>query len=167
MKNIFLVGMPSSGKSTLGKKLARRLGYRFVDLDKLIEKDQEKTIPEIFREHGEPYFRDVEKKILYDTKPNHWLVVATGGGAPCFFDNMEFIKANGVSVFLNIPPAELVERIGKHGKDDRPLLSGVAELEKELTARLHVRLPYYSQAEFTISGRTTVQQLVDLVSPCL
>ncbi|MBU1820351.1 MAG: shikimate kinase, partial [Bacteroidetes bacterium] len=92
MKNIFLIGMPSSGKTTLGKKLARALGYRFVDLDKLIVSDQKKSIPDIFREHGEPYFREVESRILQDTRPDHWLVVSTGGGAPCFFDNMDFIK---------------------------------------------------------------------------
>lgn len=168
MKNIFLIGMPSSGKSTLGRKLARALGYRFVDLDKLIVKDQKKTIPEIFQEKGEGYFREVESRILHQTRPDQWLVVATGGGAPCFFDNMDFIKASGLSVFINVPPAELAQRILLHGKDDRPLLSGVTQLEHELEERLRLRLPFYTQADFTVTQETSqVNQLLKLVTPYL
>lgn len=168
MKNIFLVGMPSSGKSTLGRKLARMLNYRFVDLDKLIVKDQKKTIPELFQENGEAYFREVESRILHRTRPNSWLVVATGGGAPCHFENMEFIKKNGISIFLHVPPAELARRIQKHGKDDRPLLSGVAQLEEELERRLQTRLPFYEQADFTVSPVPNhMKALVELVRPLL
>lgn len=165
MKNIFLVGMPSSGKSTLGRKLARALGYRFVDLDRLIVKDQQQTIPEIFAAKGESYFREVESRILHNTRPDHWLVVATGGGAPCFLDNMAFIKANGLSVFLQVPAHELAERITQHARDDRPLLSGVAELEKELTDRLAARLSFYDQADLTVAGTITVEQLLALLRP--
>ena len=168
MKNIFLVGMPSSGKSTVGRKLARALSYRFVDLDKLIVKDQKKTIPEIFQDKGEGYFREVESRILHQTRPDQWLVVATGGGAPCFFDNMAFIKANGISLFINVPPAELAQRILLHGKDDRPLLSGVTQLEQELEERLRVRLPFYTQADFTVTRETSkVDQLLKLLAPYL
>jgi shikimate kinase len=158
MKNIFLIGMPSSGKSTLGRKLARALSYRFVDLDKLIVKDQKKTIPELFQEKG----------LLLQTRPNQWLVVATGGGAPCFFDNMKFIKSAGLSIFINVPPAELAHRILQHGKDDRPLLSGVTELEQELELRLQNRLPFYTQADFTVTRETSkVNKLLELVKPHL
>ena len=168
MKNIFLVGMPSSGKSTVGRKLARALSYRFVDLDKLIVKDQKKTIPEIFEDKGEGYFREVESRILHQTRPDQWLVVATGGGTPCFFDNMAFIKANGISLFINVPPAELAQRILLHGKDDRPLLSGVTQLEKELEERLRVRLPFYTQADFTVTRETSkINQLLKLLAPYL
>lgn len=165
MKNIFLVGMPSSGKSTLGRKLARALGYRFVDLDRLIVKEQKQSIPEIFATRGEDYFRDVESRILHDTRPDHRLVLATGGGAPCFFDNMAFIKANGLSVFLRVSPQELAERITLHARDDRPLLSGVTELKKELTERLANRLPFYEQADLAVSGTITVGQLLALLRP--
>ncbi len=164
MKNVFLIGMPSSGKSTLGRKLARALNYRFVDLDKLIVKDQKKTIPELFEENGEDYFREVESRLLHQTRPDQWLVVATGGGAPCFFDNMAFIKSNGLSVFINVSPAELAHRILQHGKDDRPLLSGITELEQELELRLQNRLPFYTQANFTVTRETSqVNALLDLV----
>ena len=167
MKNVFLVGMPSSGKSTLGRRLARRLNYGFVDLDKLIVEDQRHTIPEIFAQEGEAYFRKVEQRILRAVPPNQSLVVATGGGAPCFFDNMDFIKESGISVFLNVVPPELAARILNHNKDDRPLLSGVSNLRDELAARLAIRLPYYSQADFTITHKTSLPEIVALVRPRL
>ena len=94
MKNIYLIGMPSSGKSTLGKELARNLGYSFTDMDKLIETREQKTISEIFSGQGESHFRELEKKILYGFQPDQSMVIATGGGVPCFNDNMEFIKNN-------------------------------------------------------------------------
>ncbi len=165
MKNIFLVGMPSSGKSTLGRKLARALGYRFVDLDRLIVREQKQSISEIFATRGEDYFRDVESRILHDTRPDHRLVLATGGGTPCFFDNMAFIKTNGLSVFLHVSPQELAQRITLHARDDRPLFSGVVELEKELTDRLASRLTFYEQADLTVSGTIAVAQLLSLLRP--
>lgn len=168
MKNVFLIGMPSSGKSTLGRKLARVLNYRFVDLDKLIVKDQKQSIPDIFRGKGEGYFREVESRLLKEIKPNQWLVVATGGGAPCFFDNMVYIKDNGLSIFLKVSPAELARRILAHGKDDRPLLSGITELETELSQRLSLRLPYYTQADFTLEEPSgSVTDLANLIKPHL
>ena len=167
MKNIFLIGLPSSGKSTLGKKLARLLDYRFVDMDKLIEKDQGMTIHEIFTQKGEPYFREVESRILKDTIENRSVVIATGGGAPCFFDNMDFIKKSGISVFLDVHHVELAKRIQNHGKDDRPLLSGATSLEKELVQKYQQRLPFYSRADFTLSGDSDVSQLVAIVQPLL
>jgi len=167
MKNIFLVGLPSSGKSTLGKKLARILNYRFVDMDKLIEKDQNMTIHEIFSQKGEPYFREVESRILKDTIENRKVVIATGGGAPCFFDNMDFIKRCGISIFLDVHHTELAKRIQNHGKDDRPLLSNAASLESELKQKYLQRLPYYSRADFTISGDADASQLAKIVNPLL
>ena len=167
MKNIFLVGMPSSGKSTLGKKLARALNYRFVDLDKMIVRSEKMSINQIFAEKGEEYFRQIESALLKEIRANQWLVVATGGGAPCFFDNMDFITQTGLSVFLNVPAAELAGRILKHGQDDRPLLSGVDQLEQELAKKYEVRLPHYSRADYMITGKTTVKQLVELLRPLI
>jgi len=167
MKNIFLIGLPSSGKSTLGKKLARILNYRFVDMDKLIEKDQQMTIPEIFTRKGEPYFREVESRILKNTLENRRVVIATGGGAPCFFDNMDFIKRSGVSIFLDVHHRELAKRIQNHGKDDRPLLSGATSLEKELEQKYLQRLPYYSRADYTVSGDSDASQLAGIILPLI
>ena len=113
MKNIFLVGMPSSGKSTLGKELARNLGYSFTDMDKLIETREQKTINEIFSSKGEDYFRELEKKILHTIQPTQSTVIATGGGVPCFHQNMDYIKENGISIFLNVDIDDLAKRIYK------------------------------------------------------
>jgi shikimate kinase len=167
MKNIILIGMMSSGKSTLGKKLSRSLGYRFVDLDKLIEKDQGKDISTIFSDEGEPYFRDVESRILKEIVPNRRIVLASGGGTPCFNKNMEYIKTLGISVFLDVPATDLAKRIENHGKDDRPILSGVTSLEKELQKKIEDRLPYYSQADVVLSGAADVEDLMKILVPRL
>ena len=167
MKNIILVGMMSSGKSTLGKKLARLLGYRFVDLDKLIERDQESDIPTIFSQKGESYFRDVESRLLKTIVPNHRIVLAAGGGTPCFFDNMEYIKKLGISIFLDIKAKDLAKRIENHGKDDRPILSNAVSLEDELARRIEERLPFYSQANLTISGATEVEEILNVIKTLL
>ena len=164
MRNIILVGMMSSGKTTLGKKLARQLGYRFIDLDKQIEHDQGIDIPSLFSTKGEAYFREVESRILKEIIPNSRLVVASGGGAPCFFDNMDFIKNSGISIFLDVPANELAKRISNHNKDDRPILSGVISLEEELRKRIEDRRPYYSRADVTITGATEVSEILKEIS---
>jgi shikimate kinase len=167
MKNIVLLGMMSSGKSTLGKKLARVLNYKFVDLDKLIEQDQGMDIPSLFSQKGESFFRDVESKILKETIENQQIVLATGGGTPCFFDNMDFIKNLGISIFLDVPAADLARRIESHGKDDRPILSGTTSLEATLQLKIDERLPYYSQADFTLKGNIEVNHLLEILQPLL
>ena len=167
MKNIILVGMMSSGKTTLGKKLARSLGYRFTDLDKLIEQDQNKDIPSIFTEHGEAYFREVESRLLKTIPANSSIVLASGGGTPCFFDNMEFIKDLGVSIFLDVPAHSLAKRIENHGKDDRPILSGADSLVKTLQNKIDERRPYYSQADFSLHGELDVTHLLENLRPLL
>jgi shikimate kinase len=167
MKNIVLVGMMSSGKSTLGKKLARALNYKFVDLDKLIEKDQGMDIPSLFSQKGESYFRDIESRILKETIENQHVVLATGGGTPCFFDNMDFIKNLGISIFLDVPAADLAKRIENHGKDDRPILSGTTSLEATLQLKIDERLPFYSQADITMKGDIEVKHLLEMLQPLL
>lgn len=167
MKNIVLVGMMSSGKSTLGKKLARALNYKFIDLDKLIEKNQGMDIPSLFSKKGETYFREVESRILKKTIENQQVVLATGGGTPCFFDNMDFIKNLGISIFLDVPAADLAKRIENHGKDDRPILSGTTSLEETLQLKIDERLPYYSQADFTMKGDIEVKHLLEMLQPLL
>ena len=167
MKNIILIGMMSSGKSTLGKKLSRSLGYKFVDLDKLIERDQGTNISSIFSQKGEAYFREVESRILKEIIPDSSIVLASGGGTPCFFDNMEYIKNLGVSVFLDVPAADLAKRIENHGKDDRPVLSGAKSLEAEIKRKIDERLPFYSQADFIIKGEIDVGHILEVLTVLL
>jgi len=152
--------MMSSGKSTLGKKLARLLGYRFVDLDKLIETSEGMAISTIFSLKGEEYFREIESKLLKEIHPNRSVVLASGGGTPCFFDNMDYIKKLGISVFLDVPASDIVKRIENHGKDDRPILSGAASLELEIERKIEQRRPFYSLAEVTIQGQTDASELL-------
>jgi shikimate kinase len=152
---IFLIGMPGSGKTTLGKELAAHLMVDFVDLDAEIEAQEQKSIPEIFAQHGEDYFRIVESKLLHNlaagTTP---FVMATGGGAPCFFNGMKAINASGVSIFLDVPVSELVGRVKKN--QERPLLRSLDE--KTLTEKLQTlrnqRLACYQQATIVVQDHT-------------
>ncbi|MEY4384440.1 MAG: Shikimate kinase [Bacteroidota bacterium] len=167
MKNIFLVGMPSSGKSTLGKELARNLGYSFTDMDKLIETREQKSIADIFSSKGEDYFRELEKKILHTIQPNQSTVIATGGGVPCFHNNMEFIKENGISIFLNVDIDDLAKRIYKAQTNNRPLLNIATESEETIIGNIknlyETRLPFYKQADIQVDGEISVNQLLWLI----
>lgn len=167
MKNIYLVGMPSSGKSTLGKELARNLGYSFTDMDKLIETREQKSIADIFSNKGEEYFRELEKKVLNSIKPNESTVIATGGGVPCFHNNLEFIKENGISIFLNVDIDDLAKRIYKAQTNNRPLLNIATESEETIIGNIkklyEERLPFYKQADIQVDGEISVNQLLWLI----
>lgn len=153
MKNIFLIGMPSSGKTTLGKELARHVRYRFLDTDRLIVKASAMEISEIFAQKSEPHFRELERDILRAIRPNSKLVIATGGGMPCFFDNMAYIKAHGLSVFLDVSPDELHQRMKRINANERPLYNPQDEqLLLTLRQKYTARLPFYAQADVTLSG---------------
>ncbi|KAB7731185.1 AAA family ATPase [Rudanella paleaurantiibacter] len=161
MKNIYLIGMPSSGKSTLGRRLANELHYRFVDTDKIIVREEGRSIAEIFAEQGEAYFREAETRALHSIRPGEALVVATGGGMPCFHNNMDYIKASGVSIFLDVAPEVLVERILAHATPDRPLVNHQdPALLENLRQKYESRLPYYRQADIIVTGSATEQMLL-------
>lgn len=163
MKNIFLIGMPSSGKSTLGRHLAKRIEYKFIDMDELIEKQELMSVQEIFKYKGEEYFRKVESRVLKEIPVDQKLVIATGGGVPCFFDNIDYIKANGTSIFLNVQPEDLLKRIQKSDINHRPLINKNTtdtELLNSLQERCAYRLPFYQQADIQIDGNIDVDQLL-------
>ncbi|MFD2935247.1 shikimate kinase [Spirosoma flavum] len=168
MKNIFLIGMPSSGKSTLGKRIADALQCRFVDTDKLIAREEGRSIAEIFAWSGEDYFREAERRVLRTIRPGGSLVVSTGGGMPCFHDNMAYINATGISVFLDVPVTVLVQRMLAHAQDDRPLHSHTdPNLLTNLRNRYTARLPFYNQAKVIVSGETTEDEVLRLVGEWL
>jgi shikimate kinase len=161
LKNIFLIGMPSSGKSTLGKRVADALHYRFIDTDKQIVRDEGRSIPDIFAQFGEAYFREAERRILRTIRPGDSAVVSTGGGMPCFHDNIEYINATGISVFLDVPVEILVRRIQAHAADDRPLNNpSDPDLFNTLKQRYITRLPFYSQATIIVSGETNEDEVL-------
>ena len=166
MKNIFLIGMPSSGKSTLGRQLARRLDYQFIDTDDLIENQEIASIADIFKYKGEDYFRLIESKILKGIQSNQNLIVATGGGMPCFHGGIDFIKANGTSIFLNVSPEDLLKRIQKSDANNRPLIdkkTSQKELLSSIKNRYESRLQFYEQADIQINGSIDVEQILWLL----
>jgi shikimate kinase len=160
---IFLIGMPGSGKSTLGKQLADKLTLQFVDLDDEIQKEAGKSIQEIFSQQGEDSFRQLESSLL-----NRWasssksFVMATGGGAPVFFDGISAINKTGLSIFLEVSIEEILQRLAT--LNDRPLLDSANDDEKrmKLSALLQKRLPIYQTATLTFNG-TDVDQLISLI----
>lgn len=149
---IYLIGYMGSGKTTLGQQLANNLGLSFIDLDKYIEERNCKTVPQLFSEFGEDVFRQREHKALEEVSDFNDVVVSTGGGAPCFFKNMELMNRTGITLFLDIDIPTLAERLLK-SKTDRPLIRGKSY--EELTVLIHEmmqkRLPYYEQAQLRIS----------------
>jgi shikimate kinase len=151
----FLIGMPGSGKTTIGKEVALALDIPFVDLDEEIIQHEQQAIPEIFKTKGEDHFRLVESSLLKKwASTDDTFVMATGGGAPCFLDGINVINNSGISVFLNESISTLAERV--KNKTDRPLLSSVNEqelistLEKTFSARIAV----YSKAKIVVDNPT-------------
>lgn len=152
MKRIILVGFMGSGKSTLGKKVANRLGIPFIDSDTEIEEHYQKSIGEIFSEHGESYFRTIEREYIEALDLRDDFVLATGGGMPCFDRNMELLNEVGTTFYLNRSAKELAHRLF-HAKAKRPLIAG---LEKEellpfIEERLGQREDYYKKASIILS----------------
>ena len=155
---IYLVGFMASGKSTVARALARRLGWQSEDIDELIEHRERRTIADIFTRQGEAYFRGVEREILHLLHPLRQVVVATGGGTFVDADNRAFINVDGLSVWLDVPLVELIPRIPLDGR--RPLAANRTELEKLYAARVEM----YKQAHLRVSvNAASVEATVDLV----
>ncbi|MDD2526467.1 MAG: shikimate kinase [Lentimicrobiaceae bacterium] len=152
-KPVFIVGYMGSGKSTVGKKIAAKLGYKFVDMDKLIVDLAGKSIPEIFKGKGEDAFRDLERSVLISLCSRSNTVISTGGGTPCFFDNMKLMNSSGITVFLNMQIHSLADRL-KKSKQERPLLPAMPadELEQYIGYHLSERISYYNQARLVVKG---------------
>ncbi|HUX54415.1 MAG TPA: shikimate kinase [Williamwhitmania sp.] len=167
--NIYLVGFMASGKTTLGRQLADLLGMRYIDMDEHIELQTGKTIRQIFVTQGEEHFRKVENEILLDLTSQTGLVVATGGGSPCFYNNMEAMNAKGLTVYIKVSVETLVNRLAD-SKVDRPLLWGksVDELTAYIKEMLRLREPYYSTATLVItSDEPTAEEIAVAVRPKL
>jgi shikimate kinase len=148
---IFLVGMMGSGKSYWTKFLSKKLKTGGYDLDFLIESNEEKTIAEIFAEEGEEYFRKQESKILRWFKEKKSFVLGTGGGTPCYFDNMDWMNKNGLTIFIDPPISQLVDRLIPE-KGHRPLICDLSDeaLFQFLTQKRLDRLPNYEQAKIKL-----------------
>lgn len=163
---IFLIGFMGSGKTTLGLKLARRIKYEFIDMDRLIEETAGMTIPGIFNELGEQVFRKWEQDILQELCTREKVVVSTGGGAPCHDQMIGTMNAYGMTVYLKLSPAILKDRL-KQSKTERPLIRGKTDTEllDFITGLLKEREPYYGQAYLVVESLDPdIDQLARMVS---
>jgi shikimate kinase len=165
-EKIFLVGMMGSGKSYWTKKIAKWIKSAGYDLDHLIEMNEEKTISEIFAEDGEEQFRKMEAKILRWFKEKKKYVLATGGGTPCFQDNMAWMKKEGIVIWLDESVEVIVKRLIDE-KEHRPLIADLneEELTKFIQGKLIERHSFYSQANYRLSSdQITDAKLKQLIS---
>ena len=161
---IYLVGFMAAGKTTVARALARRLDWRAVDIDELIEAREHDTVAGIFTRRGEAYFRAVERAVLFEQLEPRHLVVATGGGTFADAQNRAAINQDGLSVWLDVPIDRLVSRIPADGR--RPLAADRAGFER----LYHQRKSFYEQAHTRLdAGRASVdalvEQLIDWLGP--
>ncbi len=163
---IYLVGYMGSGKSTIAKSLAYRLSLDFVDLDRYIIEQQGMGIDEIFQNHSEQYFRELETEALIELSKRDNTVISTGGGTPCFNGNMDLIKASGLSIYLKVAPEMLISRL-QSSHTVRPLVQGktTEELSDFVNMSLASREPFYSLANITIANPSRdVTKIVEILS---
>ena len=154
MKRIFLIGYMGSGKTSMGIKLAENLGLTFVDMDHHIEEKYHKTVSQIFEESGQDAFRKMEQDCLHEVAEFENCVIATGGGAPCFYDNMTFMNAHGLTVYLNLSSEQLAARLEMSRAGKRPLIANKQgdELRQFIAEGLSAREVFYKQAKVSVSG---------------
>jgi len=151
---IFLIGFPGSGKSVLGRQLAQRLKSAFFDLDNLIEKHLGSSIPEIFKNNGERFFRETEANVLRKIIESHQkFVLATGGGTPCFEENINLMLKAGCSIYLEVSYEEIGRRL-QQSSSDRPLLKGFTSgsFADQFKLRFGYRERYYRKADVVVTG---------------
>ena len=156
-KNIVLTGFMGTGKSSVGRRLARRLGLKFVDTDDLITDQAGISIRAIFEQYGEQNFREVERQVVGRISGDTGLVIATGGGVVLNRENMEDLRRNGVIICLTASPEKIMERTG--GKNNRPLLN-TEEREKKVREMLEYRRPFYADADLSIDTTSMDQHAV-------
>ena len=145
-QQIFLVGLPGAGKTTIGQELALELRIPFLDLDQEIEKSAKKSIRSIFLENGEDGFRQLEythlRRVIRESTE---YVLATGGGTPCFFDNMKVMNATGTTIFINTPIVKIKERLQQDSA--RPLMK-----TNTLEELMRKRRPWYEKADYIVDS---------------
>lgn len=149
---IFLIGFMGSGKTFWGRQLSQKLNLPFFDLDEQVVNAENKTINEIFEEHGEEYFRMKEKEVLHIITESHTdFVMSCGGGAPCYFNNIEYMNRTGITVWLNFSTDTLFKRLVKE-KEQRPLVKALSDdqLKGFIKKKFADRKIYYEQAEMVV-----------------
>ncbi len=160
---VILIGLPGSGKSTFGRQLAQSLRFSYLDLDQVIEEYHALTIPDIFSRYGEGKFREWETDALTRLlNRNESFVLATGGGAPCFNDNMELINEKGISVYLDVPLEIISQRLKSSKIQNRPMFEGLdqGEIILKLKSLQAQREYFYNQAKIKLSGEDFSAELL-------
>jgi shikimate kinase len=150
---IYLIGFMGCGKSHIGKELALLMKYKFIDIDEYISLANKKSVNEIFEKKGEDFFRKEEKKAIRKISEMKNMVVAAGGGLPCFNDNMNWMNENGITVYLEASPQFLYHRLFTE-KKTRPLISNIGDIELVdfITGKLLERKEFYEQAQIIVSA---------------
>jgi shikimate kinase len=158
---IFLIGFMGSGKTYLGKQLASKLGFLFVDVDSVIENTEGVTIAQLFDSQGETYFRKVESDRLKGLEKWDEVVISTGGGAPCFHDNMDWMNAHGITVYLQTDPNLLLNRL-KSETENRPLLRGKTdeELLDFIKNKIADRKLFYEKAKIIVAQNEDGDEII-------
>lgn len=164
MKRIFLIGYMGCGKTTTGKRIAQKYGLQFVDLDQYIEHRFFKSVTQIFAEKGEDEFRKAERKMLEEVASFENVVISTGGGAACFFDNIDFMNNCGETVYLKGAAEDLFDYL-RNASQDRPLLRDKTpdEMLKFIKENLAKREPFYEKAKYIIDSRDMSDSLFDKI----
>ncbi|MDR2282453.1 MAG: shikimate kinase [Sphingobacterium sp.] len=164
-KPIFIVGFMGSGKTTLGKKIAAAMGKVFIDLDHEIVAHIGMSIPEYFNTFGEAHFRELEREFLKKQEGAN-AIISTGGGTPCYFDNMQWITNNGLAIYLEHSPKSLWSRLSQSDVNKRPVLKGLngEELLAFIETKLAERTPFYNQSQLKVDQmHTSIEQIVQLI----
>lgn len=166
MTRIILIGFMGSGKTTLGRALAKALGLTFIDLDNYIELRYCKSINQIFAERGEDGFRNIERTLLHEVCEFEDVIISSGGGTPCFFDNIDYMNAQGTTIYLQVPNDRLLTRL-KIARNRRPLLKDKndEEIEQFITEQIQRREPFYTKADhaFTADRLEDREQIAESV----
>jgi shikimate kinase len=159
---IFLIGFMGSGKTYSGKALANQMDCPFFDLDEYMEEKYSMTISEIFNQKGEEYFRIEERKCLRDFGVLGKAIVATGGGTPCFFDNINWMNQHGVTIYLKTAPSILLQRL-ENEKTKRPLIADLSNeaLSEFVNSKLSERATFYEQANVVFEQETLNEDIIE------
>lgn len=167
MTRIILIGFMGSGKTTLGRALAKALSLTFIDLDNYIELRHCKSINRIFAERGEEGFRKIERNLLHEVCEFEDVVISSGGGTPCFFDNIDYMNQQGTTIYLQVPNERLLTRL-KIAKSRRPLLKDKndEEIEQFIIEQMQRREPFYAKADhaFTADRLEDKEQIAESVA---